>query len=167
MSRLIDKIGMSLLNKNPQFLKSANITWEEIGKYPKGHIFEDFMVGEVRVKILKGPHSANGYVGVPIDSELAGYYDISLPNTNGDVTYAGTGMGEGMYWYGWDYSHEWDATYEEDFAQYNEGKQKITIDDIKKAAIENAEALSKMKKEDLEEEQNWKRDVQYEEDGDL
>ncbi len=98
-------------------IKNYPKTWEEQGKFPAGTVFHDeFKEEGFRFIVLQGPLHLCAYVGVPVEHPLAGFNYEDVPvSCHGGLTYGQAGddkyLPKGFFWYGWDYAHSGDATY--------------------------------------------------------
>lgn len=81
-----------------------------------GKIYADWMDGEFRCIILRGPVSICGYIGVNKDNPLfqKGYDDLTI-RCHGGLTFADMGgdgfRPEGFWYFGWDYAHYGDVAF--------------------------------------------------------
>ena len=96
--------------------KLEAITFEQCAQDDISKIYADWVDGEYRGLVLRGPGSVNAYIGIRSDHPLYGmdYDDIPI-DCHGGLTFAREGNGDiwpsGYWWYGWDYSHAGDAVF--------------------------------------------------------
>lgn len=97
----------------------------------------------VPCQVRQGGVSFCGYVGVPLDSPLAGksYDDMPL-ECHGGLTFAEPGrkgyLPEEFFWYGWDYGHHGD------YSEYNPEGRLWTLEMVEAEVREVAEQLAKL-----------------------
>lgn len=96
-----------------------------------GTIYYDRQERGVRGIVMRGPFSLTAYLGVPADHPLTavGDYDDLPLNVHGGLTYSGCGKEwpQGWYWWGWDYAHAGDLSYE---STASTGDREHNFDDV-------------------------------------
>lgn len=94
-------------------------TYDKCAQDPMGTIYFDWVNGDYRFIILRGPICITAYVGVLPGHKYYGieYYDIpDFPDVHGGLTYSGNLKGikapdedfKQRWWIGWDYAHHGD-----------------------------------------------------------
>lgn len=112
----------NILNEQPS---GVYPTWEELLKLEEGTILKDWMFGDIRCIILRGPASLCAYMGINKDHRLAGkdYDNMDIPCHYG-LTFSAPGdekyMSEDRWWYGWDYAHAGDYPFYEDLYPFKD-----------------------------------------------
>jgi len=113
-------------------------TFESLVDLKSGTILEDGHENGVRYLIMRGPNSLCCYLGVPKDHPLANrsYDDIPL-DCHGGLTFSEKGDGEirpeGWFWYGWDYGHAGDVSFDDlKYTMISSDEHKWIVEDVKK-----------------------------------
>ena len=102
----------------------VNKTFEECKSDKAGDIYADWIDGEFRCLIMRGPCSLCAYIGVPNGHPFYGKdcSDLDI-DCHGGLTFSAEAHGkwpEGYWWFGWDYGHYGDAVFYDKFYNYDE-----------------------------------------------
>jgi len=105
-------------------IKDLNYGFKDCRSHEKGRIYADWMDGEFRCLIMRGPASLCGYIGVPKTHPFYGkdYSGLDI-DCHGGLTFANEAHDkwpEGYWWFGWDYAHYHDAAFYDSYANYDE-----------------------------------------------
>lgn len=96
-------------------MELINKSFEECAKDEPGTIYADWMDGDLRCLIMRGPGSLCAYIGVPKEHPFYGKeYDNLSINCHGGLTFSSEAHDkwpEGFWWFGWDYAHYKDAAF--------------------------------------------------------
>lgn len=89
--------------------------FEECANDKAGEIYADWMDGEFRCLIMRGPASLCAYIGVPEGHPFYGkdYSGLNI-SCHGGLTFASEpckNWPEGFWWLGWDYAHYKDRSF--------------------------------------------------------
>jgi hypothetical protein len=113
----------------------TEFTWEQLKSTEKGTILHDEEKQGVRFVIRRGLLSLCAYVGCLIDYPLANkHYDEIPLSVHGGLTFSCEGNGvylpKGFYWYGWDYGHAGDKTFQDDMIIFNKNGKEWCVNDV-------------------------------------
>ena len=132
-------------------------TFDEYRKLPPGTTICFEQYGEYRIMVRTGAMSLCAYIGVP-SKHPCGDKNIEDLCCHGGVTFSSEGDGTtwplGFWWYGWDYSHAFDAMFYpdevwammEEFHEFHRGDRKWTVEEVLEEARGACEQLNRMER---------------------